>query len=136
VDQFLIEGVTAAGAQDLLPQYLAKCADSATQDKMVKVVARLAELAWSSAKFTTTNYEWDTSALVFKVDIAKHFFEVVLSQRQYGLFNKAVGWLRKQAAILGVPLFELVSSKLTEEGFDFASITDRYVFHFDPILID
>ncbi|KAK4449744.1 hypothetical protein QBC34DRAFT_494211 [Podospora aff. communis PSN243] len=118
-DSFLIQGVAGHAAQDLLAQHLTKYADPAgTKDKSLRALSSLAGAAWSSAKFKATKNEFDPATVVFDITTALRFFEVVLSHRQYDLFNKAVGWLQSQAAAIAAPLFTVVGSKPTEEDFD------------------
>ncbi|KAK0724019.1 hypothetical protein B0T21DRAFT_395412 [Apiosordaria backusii] len=119
VDQFLIKGTTKKEAQILLPQYLAKCANSETRESAMKIVRHLAQFAWSDKSLD--RYTYYSEPLVFNEEIALHFVATVLEHREYELFCQAMDWFKSK---LGTPLFALVKKAAAEDSFDFSQVKD------------
>ncbi|KAK4185046.1 hypothetical protein QBC35DRAFT_504643 [Podospora australis] len=119
MDMFLTQSVTRDEAQNLVPQYLAKCADPKTYESAMKMVHHLARLSWAVDNFGSYNYNYTDQK--FSPAIAAEFLETILLHRQYELFNKAIGWFKTR---LGTKPFDLVRRAAADDSFEFSRIKE------------
>ncbi|KAK5662548.1 hypothetical protein OQA88_8460 [Cercophora sp. LCS_1] len=135
MDRFLLKGIENSSAQTLLSQYLAKCADPETAESALEMVEYLASLAWSSGFASYDYYSSTRSPPEYNLDIAREFFQVVLSHRQYELFGKAFGWFKTELGTLSMPLFEIIGLAARNSAFDFAHIKNILLQYLSTIKV-
>ncbi|KAK1829087.1 hypothetical protein QBC39DRAFT_311798, partial [Podospora conica] len=128
VDALLHRYITRDEAQDLISDYLTKCADPRTRSSALSTLAELCKKAWLKPETNYRNYR--SSAVKVDGRIVRQVLKFALSEHQYDLFQNVLGYHESK---MGPRVFEGVKSALVESRLDFKQVAEslhRHLQHF------